>query len=265
MLWMMGFPQAVGLGLALAVAGAAEQTTNWPSRESVQGWQRYTAAVEARRAGEGRVPGRFLALDFLPDAAAERRTVMAGNLVVKSMDTRVDVPSAMVHHWRGAVFLPGATLERLMETLETEAPPTGPEVLTAAVLSRRSGAMRLFLRLQRTKFVTVVYNTEHEVTFAHDAAGRASSVSVATKIAEVADANTPSEHELPPGDDSGYLWRLHAYWRYQVVAGGVIAECESISLSRSVPFGLGYIAGPLIASTARESMTRALEEIRKRG
>jgi len=264
MLSIMGFPQVVGLGLVLAVAGGG-LTTSWPRSESVQGWERYAAAVEARRAGEQRDARRFLALDFLPGAATERRTVMVGNLVVQSMDARVDVPSAMVHHWRGAVFLAGATLERLMATLETEAPPTGPEVLNAAVLSRRPRAMRLFLRLQRTKFVTVVYNTEHEVTFARDTAGRASSVSVATKIAEVADANTPSEHELRSGDDSGYLWRLNAYWRYQVVPGGVIAECESLSLSRDVPFGLGYIAGPLIARAARESMTRALEEIRKRG
>jgi len=264
MLWMMGFPQAVGLGLVLTVAGA-DLTMRWPSRESVQGWQRYAAAVEARRTGEGRDARRFLALDFLPDAATERRTLMAGNLVVKSMDAHVDVPSAMVHHWRGAVFLPGAALERLMGSLETEAPPAGPEVLKAAVLSRRPGGMRLFLRLQRTKFVTVVYNTEHEVTFARDATGRASSVSVATKIAEVTDVNRPSEHELPPGDDSGYLWRLNAYWRYQVVPGGVIAECESISLSRDVPFGLGFVIGGLIRGTAQESMTRALEEIRKRG
>jgi hypothetical protein len=270
MLSIMGFPQVVGLGVVLAMAGA-DVTTNWPSPESVRGWQRYAAAIEARRATERRDAGRFLALDFLPDAAAERRTLMAGNLVVQAMDaydargSRIDVPSAMVHHWRGAVFLRGATLERLMATLETEAPPTGPEVLNAAVLSRRPGAMQLFLRLQRTKLVTVVYNTEHDVTFTHEAPGRASSVSVATKIAEIADANKPSEHELPPGGDSGYLWRLNAYWRYQSVPGGVIAECESISLSRDVPFGLQYIAGPLIRSTARESMTRALEEIRKRG
>jgi len=34
------------------------------------------------------------------------------------------------------------------------------------------------------------------------------------------------------GDDRGFLWRLNAYWRYEQVAGGVIAECESITLSR---------------------------------
>ena len=44
---------------------------------------------------------------------------------------------------------------------------------------------------------------------------------------------------------------------------GVVAECESISLSRDVPFGLGAIAGPIIRSTARESMTRTLESLRE--
>src|SRR5436190_1683333 len=117
MLSMMGFPRIVGFGLALAMAGAG-LTTSWPRPESVRGWQRYAAAVEARRAGERRDAGRFLALDFLPDAAAERRTLLSGTLVVQAMDAydargaRVDVPSAMVHHWRGAVFLRGAILER---------------------------------------------------------------------------------------------------------------------------------------------------------
>jgi hypothetical protein len=36
-------------------------------------------------------------------------------------------------------------------------------------------------------------------------------VSTATKIAELADAGTPAEHELPPGEDRGFLWRLNAY------------------------------------------------------
>jgi hypothetical protein len=64
------------------------------------------------------------------------------------------------------------------------------------------------------------------------------------------------------GDDRGFLWRLNAYWRYEAVPGGVIAECESVSLSRDVPFGLGLVAGPIIRSTARESMERTLESLR---
>src|SRR5258707_816067 len=91
---------------------------------------------------------------------------------------------------------------------------------------------------------------------------RAASTSVATRIAELADADTPEERELPAADDRGFLWRLNAYWRYEEVPGGVIAECESISLSRDVPAFLRYLVNPLIESTARESMTRTLTALR---
>jgi len=86
--------------------------------------------------------------------------------------------------------------------------------------------MRVSLKLQRRKIVTVVYNTEHVVVFASYRRQARDQREHATKIAEVSDANTPQERELPVGDDRGFLWRLNAYWRYEQVAGGVIAECE---------------------------------------
>ena len=118
------------------------------------------------------------------------------------------------------------------------------------------------LRLQRQRFVTVVYNTEHTVTFTHFGNTRAASTSTATRIAEVSDPDTPQERELPLGDDRGFLWRLNAYWRYEEVSGGVIAECESISLSRDVPALLRYVVSPVVESTARESMERTLTTLR---
>jgi len=80
----------------------------------------------------------------------------------------------------------------------------------------------------------------------------------------VSDPDLPGERELPPGDDRGFLWRLNAYWRYEEVAGGVIAECESISLSRDVPSVLRYLVTPLVESTSRESMQRTLATLRSR-
>jgi hypothetical protein len=254
----MTFALAVATGAAGVAAGARLRP------ETVQAWDRYVAAVEGRRAAEAHDPARFLAMDFLPSAASDRRIALDGELVIAPMRAvdaggqPIDVPSGMVHHWRGTIFLPHADLARLMTTLETEAPPTGPEVLRAAVLERSPGAMRVFLRLQQSRILTVVYDTEHRVTFTHESATRASSASVATRIAEIASPGTGEEHEREPGEDHGFLWRLRAYWRYEAVNGGVLAECESISLSRGVPFGLRYLAGPLIARTARESMTQTL-------
>jgi hypothetical protein len=101
------------------------------------------------------------------------------------------------------------------------------------------------------------------VTFRRLRPDRAVSTSIATSINELADYGTPSQHAKAPGDDHGFLWRWNAYWRFQQTPAGVIAECESISLSRSVPALIRFVAGPVIQSTARESMTSALEAMYK--
>ena len=57
---------------------------------------------------------------------------------------------------------------------------------------------------------------------------RASSRSVSTKIAELDQPGTPREREKKAGEDSGFLWRLNAYWRYEQLGDGVLIECESV-------------------------------------
>ncbi len=237
--------------------------------ESEAGWTRYVSATERRIAGELTARDRFLSLDFTPEAAADRRALLAGEVVVHPADTvdtsgeDIDVPSALVHHWRGAVFVPHATVDVILAKLERGDLLTQQEdVLKSAILERAPGSLKVYLKLQRSKIVTVVYNTEHVVTFARISPTRATSQSLATKIAELDEANTSKERELPVGDDRGFLWKLNAYWRYEEVNGGVIVECESISLSRTVPAVVRYVVGPLIDSTAKESMTRTLEAVR---
>jgi hypothetical protein len=239
--------------------------------ESVAGWNAYVSATEARIARELKSSRGFLALDFGSGAAESRRALLSGEIVVEPMETTgargepIDVPSAMVHHWRGAVLIPRMTVSRLVAELQQGAPPTRQEdVLESKVLERRPDWMRVSLKLERRKIVTVVYNTEHVVMFARGSDGRATSASTATKIVEVADVNTPQEHGLPAGDDRGFLWRLNAYWRYEQVANGVVAECESITLSRDIPAVVRFVVRPLIERAARESMTRTLVSLRAR-
>ncbi len=57
---------------------------------------------------------------------------------------------------------------------------------------------------------------------------------------------------------------MNSYWRYEQVDGGVLVECESLTLSRSIPAALLYIVRPLIKSVARESMQRTLRSMRTR-
>ena len=44
---------------------------------------------------------------------------------------------------------------------------------------------------------------------------------------------------------------------------GVYVECESISLTRDIPFGLSWIVKPFVTSLPKDSLTFTLETTRK--
>jgi hypothetical protein len=102
------------------------------------------------------------------------------------------------------------------------------------------------------------------VRFQRPNANRVWSRSMATKIAEIENPHSDNERERPEGHDRGFLWRMNSYWRYKQVEGGVIMECESITLSRSIPAVIKYFVNPLIKKVARESMNRTLNSMRDR-
>ena len=119
------------------------------------------------------------------------------------------------------------------------------------------------MRLERDAgIITATYNTEHAVEYTRVSPERASSRSISTKIAEIAGAGTPQEREKPPGEDHGFLWRLNAYWRFEQSGNGVLIECESVSLSRSVPLVVRPVVGPIANRIARESLARTLRSLR---
>ena len=261
-----GFRPAIAAFLMWMAALGAVVSAARLGQETLGGWSTYVSATEDRVRRELESPRGFLVMDFLEpeEAAAGRRQVLDdGVVLMRKMQTsdsqgrRITVPGALVHHWRGAVFIPGVTVRQLLVELQSHAPEQ-EDVLRSSILERGPDRMRVYMRLQRRKIVTATYNTEHVVTFTRFGATRAASVSTATRIAEVSDPDTPDERELPLGEDRGFLWRLNSYWRYEEVAGGVIAECESISLSRDVPSFARILVNPLIQSTAQESLTRAL-------
>jgi len=249
-------------------AGAAAATLQ---PQTVRAWDSYVAATEARITRELTSTRGFLTTDFSPEAASTRTCVINGQIAIGEMaaadrlGNTIDVPDGMISHWRGSVFLPGVALDTLLEQLQhpSERGPHQEDVLALRVLERQPHQLRLFIRMTRTKIVTVTYDTEHRLDYHRHGRMRASSRSVATRIVELDAAGTASERTKPPGEDRGFLWRLNSYWRYEQVDGGVIVELESLTLSRSVPMGLGGIVRPIIDRIARESIDRTLENIRQ--
>ena len=221
-------------------------------------WREYVAAAETRIAG-----GRGQPIPRRP--GVERGEIVIEEVSQQGPGGRVNVPDASVHHWRGTVLVPGARLEDVVSRLEREPPDTRQEdVVSSSVLEQRPGWLKVAIRVRRSLIISAVFDTEHEVRFERHGPSRASSWSTATKIAEVADAGTPRERPKRPDEDRGLLWRWNAYWRYEQVDQGVVVECESVTLSRTIPLLLRPVAGPIVGHVARESMDRTLSVFRER-
>ena len=241
--------------------------------DTLTAWRLYVERTEARIVSELQTDKGFLIQDSLPAVQAREagRALRSGQVYTRKLATkdargrRIEIPNGMVHHWMGSVFIPGTTLEDLLPWLQDydEHHRYFDEVEASRLIAREGDEIRMFLRLRRTKVVTVHYNTHHFVRYALHGSGRASSASYATRIAEVEDAGTAREKEMPIGDDHGFLWRLNSYWRFEEAWGGVIVELESVSLSRGVPAAVRWLVGRYLDSVPRESIAATLEPIQR--
>jgi len=239
------------------------------STRAVVNFDRYVRVTETRLDR-----GAFLWIDSLSASQqqARRDELRRGALIIEKQTTldggsEIDVPDALVHHWLGLAFVPGATIDQalaLLQDYNAHAQIYQPVVARSRLIARSGDTFRFYLRFLMKKVITVVVNSEHEARFTRPAPDRAEGRIRSTRIAEVEDPGTPAERELPVGHDGGYLWRLNTYWRLLARDGGVYLQCESVSLTRGIPLGLGWVVGPFVTSIPRESLTFTLETTRDR-
>jgi archaetidylinositol phosphate synthase len=219
-------------GLALLTVPSTVSAA--PTREALDAWSRYVAAVEQRM---GQTPAVAVCLRPGERISAEGMTL--------------DVPSGTISDWHGTVFLHNVTLDRLADRLQHPGtPPPQEDIVSSHVLERGPDSLRVSIRLVRHAVVRVTYDTEHEMTFERQSPTVMTARSIATRIDEVG------------GGDRGFLWRLNSYWRYDAMPGGVAVTLGSLTLSRDVPAFLRPLAAPIVARIARESMIRTLEALR---
>ncbi len=221
----------------------------------------YISKVEARLAGQHRAnygagDGYLAAEDF---ARLERSELIIEQLTPAS---GADLPGALLHDWRGTAFVPGAKaadFERVMRDFIAYPQRYAPEVLTARVLAQQGDQSQVTMRVEQKHVLTVVLDTAYDVTFGKLDAQRGYSISRSTKIAEIDSPGTAHERALGPGEEHGFMWRLNTYWSYEERDGGLEIQIESVSLSRSIPTGLGWLMGPFIESIPRESLEFTLD------
>jgi hypothetical protein len=242
------------------------------SPSTLQAFQRYVAITDTqnnRNLGEG----NFLWIDNLP--AKERQDTYArlkrGEIEMRRVPpeaagANAGIPGGMIHDWKGIVFIPGVKLDqvlRVMQDYDRHATIYAPDVEKAKIEQHDGNHYVVYLRFRRTKVVTVVLDTEHDVNYFRDAPTRAHSRSSAIRVTEVENPDGPNEKEKKPGEDQGFLWKMETWWRLQEKDGGVYVQNHVVSLTRDLPAGLGWLIEPFITSIPKESLEFTLGATRK--
>jgi hypothetical protein len=273
--WLRKFISAIVL-LALLLGPMAllsVPNSGVAARKSSQAFAKYVRETDSRNNSELQRGTDLLWVAALPEqtrkkayADLRRGEVQLTQHTTAGPGREIPCPDCMIHHWQGVVFVPGAQLDDVLRVLEDynhHAEYYSPDVVAARIDERDDDHFKVFLRFRRQKVITVVLNTEHEITYYRDSALRAHSRSSATRIAEVENPGKPNEREKSREDDNGFLWGMETWWRMEERDNGVYVQSEVVSLSRNVPAGLGWMIGPFVTAVPKESLTFTLEATRK--
>ena len=244
-------------GLLLLLYGS-RLSAEEPTPVALAAFQRYTRSVEARLIQQHRSAASFLAAAG-PDPTAAEANLHRGELIIEHLSPgeSENLSGAMLHHWRGTAFAPGAKpadFERLMREVNAYPQHFAPEVEQARLLAQNGDRLQSWMRVRQHHVITVVMDTSYDVTFGRLDPSHGYSLAQSTRIAEVGSPGTPAEHALAPTDEHGFLWRLNTYWSYEQRDGGLYLQIEAVSLTRAVPRGLGWAVGPYVESIPRESL-----------
>jgi len=180
-----------------------------------------------------------------------------------SEDGIIGVPAGLVHHWAGAAYLRGATLEQVLAaSCAYDAYSRIYRSVIASRLLARDGAIyRVHMRIREGEAgVTAVLDVRSSVRYVRVTDRRVYAISDATEIREVRNAGRRDEQLRPPGRDSGYLWRASTFSYFDERDDGVYLEMETLGLSRRFPPMLGWIIEPIARRLGRRSIERSLAD-----
>jgi len=233
-------------------------------RETAEAFELYVSEAELAMEKTLRGSAPFLWCDAASDRSCQ---VRAGQVVSTFWSGRgpLKVPSGLVHDWIGTALIPEVEVGyvlALVQDYDNHSNIYRPDVISSKLIRHRGNDFQIYLRLLKKKIISVVLDTEHAVHYRRLDRRRWLCRSYSTRIAEVDDPGTPQETVQRPDTGHGFLWRLYSYWRFQEHKEGVYVECRAISLTRDVPFGLGWVVEPIIQKLPKESLIHTLEATR---
>jgi hypothetical protein len=235
------------------------------SSQTVKAWDEYIRATNSRM--QNRLAGTtpFLWIDEAPD---RRERIRKGEIVAEpaSQDGPKKVPQGLIHHWIGAVFIPNTTIKAVFSVLNDYDRYDrffNPAVITAKLLDD-SGDKRDFsmVLLEKAPFVTAAIASEYTSDITRVDDQHWYTISYSTRIQQIDNYGQAGQHELPPDQGAGFVWRLYSIERFEEKDGGVYVELEAIALSRNIPLAIQWLVKPIVQHLPRNSMVATLQKTR---
>ncbi len=201
------------------------------------------------------------------DNPADREKVLGGDLFVRpgTPDNPVAIWNGLVHDWVGTVFFPNASLQKVLGILQDfdHHSQIYPSIIQSRLIRREGNDITGYWRLERKDpLVPVVLDVEQQAHYQEVRPGKWICRAYAKNISEIENPGTAREKKFPPGEGTGFLWRLYAYWSLEATNGGVLGECRTLSLSRNIPAALAWAIKPFVQSLPRESLASTLRDTR---
>ena len=173
------------------------------------------------------------------------------------------VQDGLIHDWIGAIFVPGARINdafAVVQDFNRYKDFYKPTVIESKLL-RQSGEEYEFsiLGLKRVLFEKVVLEGQFESHCSELDATRRYCISSSTRIQEIKDYGQPDEHQLPPNEGHGYIWKVYSLTKFEERDGGVYIEVEAIALSRDVSASFRWLTKSVVERVSRDAMSTILE------
>jgi hypothetical protein len=244
------------LGVTILNAAELKQTT-------LHGWNSYISTVTSSMEQRANDTHPFLWVDESPDL---KRRVLAGEAAVESRP-HDKIPSGLIHHWFGAVFFPGASLEQVTSVLndyDRYKDVYAPMIMKSKLLERSGSDEKVNLLLVgKAAGVTGAVDTDNEVHTVKLDSDRMYSLSSSVRTQEIANYGKPDQRLLAQDKGPGYVWRTFGVTRLEQRDGGVYLEMETVTLSRGIPWEFRWLIEPVAERLPRSTMTQSLNDTRE--
>ena len=230
---------------------------------AVAAWNQYVAGATVR-AEQRTKPGKTLL--WIDESHDLLTKVQSGEVVVSPVGAQNPrkLPSGLIHHWIGAVFIPNASLGDVL-TVVRDYPRYRDyfpqNVIDSRVIELSDAADRSWLVLRsQSFFVRSALDGDYESRYVVLDQRRLYSVTQTTRIQEVEGYGSPSPHVLHEGEGTGAIWKMVNVNRYVERDGGVYLEIEAIALSRDIPVAVRWAVEPIVRRMSRSSLSTTLRQ-----